>query len=76
MKKFIYLVFSLLLFVVIFSIPFMCFADSIKCYQGNKVIYAHHITNVTYTGDMFVFVENGTDRVIFYNGHCLAKIDV
>lgn len=52
-----------------------CFADSIKCYSYGKVVYSHRVHDVTYTGDMFVFTEDSTGNLVFFNGNCLAKLE-
>lgn len=57
-------------------IPFICFADTIKCYAGSKLIYSHHIGNFRYTGEIFIFEEESSGEVVMYNGNCVIKIDM
>ncbi|MDD5211385.1 MAG: hypothetical protein PHV62_03155 [Sulfuricurvum sp.] len=52
-----------------------CFADSIKCYSHGKLVYSHHVSHVTYTGDVIAFIEDSTGNAVFYNGECVAKIE-
>ena len=76
MKKYIYYGLAFLFAVIVFLAPFLCFADTIKCYSGNKVIYYHHIDNIRYTGEVFIFEEDSTGEVVMYNGNCVVKIDM
>jgi hypothetical protein len=50
-------------------------ADSIRCFDHGRVIYYRNIKNVTFTGEMFVFIEDPSDKVVMYTGKCLVKID-
>ncbi len=68
MKKLI--VFACALFLIIPPV----FADSIKCYSNGKLIYSHQVRDVTFTGDLFVFTELGSDKIIVFSGECIAKI--
>lgn len=68
MKKL--LVTALLLLVTLSS-----HADSIKCYAGGKIIYYRNVSDVTYTGEMFIFKEIGSDRIIFFSGDCIVKLN-
>lgn len=58
--------------LLVLSVP--TYADSIKCYSYGKLIYSHRVHDVTYTGDLFVFTEDSSDDLVFFNGNCLAKI--
>ncbi len=68
MKKTI--VFALLLFSTLTA-----HADSIRCYVGGKTVYYRNVFNVTFTGDLFVFEELPSERIVMINGECVVKID-
>lgn len=52
------------------------YADSIKCFSGAREVYHHNITNLKYTGEIFIFQEIDTENVVIYSGDCLVKINV
>lgn len=64
-----------LLVSALISIASPAFADSIKCYSNGRLIYSHHVKDVTFTGDWFIFTELSTDKLVIFNGECIAKID-
>jgi hypothetical protein len=66
MKKLIAILF------IIFALP--AYADSIKCYSHGKLIYSRHVYDVTYTGEVYVFIEEASDKMVIFNGDCVAKI--
>lgn len=66
---------TLFFFLLNLFISHTTFADSIKCYSGNKIIYHHNIKDVTFTGDMFVFVEKDTENMMMYSGDCIVTVD-
>ena len=68
MKK---ILFFFLLIILIF-IP--AYADSIKCYSQHRLVYSAQIQDLTYTGELFVFVEKRSNQIIFTNTECVAKI--
>jgi hypothetical protein len=50
-------------------------ADSIACYTKNKIVYYPHVIDITYTGDIFIFTEQTSGRIILSSAECIAKID-
>lgn len=64
---------KLILFCLLFS-PTISLADSIKCYSDNKVVYHHQVENVTYTGDIFIFLEKSSNQIVMYSGDCIVKV--
>lgn len=62
------------LFLLFLSLP--VYADTIRCYSGNKLIYSRHVRDITYTGDMLVFQELGSDKFVLAYTNCIAKIDI
>ena len=51
-------------------------ADSIKCYSGNKLIYSRKASNISYTGELFVFQEDMSEQLVMTNAMCISKIDL
>jgi hypothetical protein len=68
MRKFLFL------FLTLVSIN--SHADSIKCFSGAREVYHHDITNLKYTGEIFIFQESDSEKVVIYSGDCLVKINV
>jgi hypothetical protein len=60
--------------VIIFFISTFCYADYVKCYNGDDMIYQHYVHGESYDGNIYIFVENDSKAVVFYNGKCILKI--
>jgi hypothetical protein len=75
MKKYVYYGLAFIFAVILFLAPFLCFADTIKCYSGSKVVYYHRIGNIRYTGEVFIFEQESNGEVVMYNGKCIVKLE-
>lgn len=64
-----------LLFTLLLSMSISAWADSIRCYDHGRLIYYRNVKDVTFTGDMFIFTELPSDKIVLYTGDCLVKID-
>ena len=51
------------------------FADTIKCFSGNRTVYYRNVSNITYTGEVFIFEENTSGKTVMYSGECIVKFD-
>jgi hypothetical protein len=67
---------KLLVIAVLLLVSCQTLADSIKCYSAGKVVYYRNIKDVTFTGDLFVFEELVSGRIVMFSGDCIVKIDV
>lgn len=66
-----------MLYLASFLIPFAAHADTIKCYNGKKLIYSHHVENLTFEDNVFAFnVVGNPNMVVIISGNCIAKLDV
>lgn len=61
-------------FLVLTLLSLPAFADRAKCYADGKLIYSHRVKNVTFTGELLVFEEWGTDKIVFAWADCIIKI--
>lgn len=66
---------KIILFISILLSINLSMADSIKCFHDGNVIYNRKVRNVTLISDTFTFIEKSSNKVVFYNGDCLVKID-
>ena len=60
---------------ILFLIPMITFADTIKCFSGNRTVYYRNVSNITYTGEVFIFEENTSGKTVMYSGECIVKFD-
>jgi hypothetical protein len=66
-----------LITLVLTLTPVMVFADSVACYSNNgKKVYQHHVEDIHYSDDMFIFIEKPSDKLIFTTMDCIVKINV